>query len=315
MKRILALTLAALLLLGLCACGGASASGATTADMAAVEEAAPAEPGEADYGWTEEAAEAPAAEPETMTDETANYAASLKIIKTGDLSIESETFDETDSFIRTTVDSYGGILAERSISGMMGDRWASYTVRVPAEHFDQFFYDITGSCTVTSQTISAEDVTERYTDLATQLETNQKKYERLLELMDKAETLTDIYSIEAEITDTEYEIDRITGILNGLDSRISYSTIYISVWETSKVTSVPEEPSFGASLAAALSNGTNSAIRGIQSLILSFAYHWFGWLVFLVILAVVLTVVLRLRKKKKAAKLAAKKPDDEDADL
>lgn len=314
MKKIFALTMAALLLLGLCACGGASATGATT-DMA-MAEADPAEmAAEADYGWTEEAVEAPAAEAGTMTDETANYAASLKIIKTGDLSIESETFDETDSFIRTTVDSYGGILAERSISGMVGDRWASYTVRVPAEHFDQFFYDITGSCTVTSQTISAEDVTERYTDLATQLETNQKKYERLLELMDKAETLTDIYSIEAEITDTEYEIDRITGILNGLDSRISYSTIYINVWETSKVTSIPETPSFGASLAAALSNGTNSAIRGIQNLILSFAYHWFGWLVFLVIVAVVLTVVLRIRKKKKAAKLAAKKPDDEDADL
>ena len=313
MKKIFALTMAALLLLGLCACGGAEAAGAT-ADMA-MTEAAPAEAAEAEYGWTEEAVEAPAAEAGTMTDETANYAASLKIIKTGDLSIESETFDETDSFIRTTVDSYGGILAERSISGMVGDRWASYTVRVPAEHFDQFFYDITGNCTVTSQTISAEDVTERYTDLATQLETNQKKYDRLLELMDKAETLTDIYSIEAEITDTEYEIDRITGILNGLDSRISYSTIYINVCETSKVTSVPETPSFGASLAAALSNGTNSAIRGIQNLILSFAYHWFGWLVFLVIVAVVLTVVLRLRKKKKAAKLAAKKPDDEDADL
>lgn len=310
MKKYLALTLAVLLLLGLTACGGASASGAT-ADMAIAEEAL----AEADYGWTEEAVEAPAAAAETMTDETANYAASLKIIKTGDLSIESETFDETDSFIRSTVDSYGGILAERSISGMVGSRWASYTVRVPAEHFDQFFYDITGSCTVTSQTISAEDVTERYTDLATQLETNQKKYDRLLELMDKAETLTDIYSIEAEITDTEYEIDRITGILNGLDSRISFSTIYINVCETSKVTSVPEEPSFGASLAAALSNGTNAAIRGIQNLILSFAYHWFGWLIFLVIVVVVLVVVLRLRKKKKAAKLAAKKPDEENTDL
>ena len=315
MKKIFALTLAALLLLGLCACGGAEAAGAT-ADMA-TPEAAPAEmAAEADYGWTEEAVEEPAAGAETMTEETANYASSLKIIKTGDLSIESETFDETDSFIRSTVDSYGGILAERSISGMVGDRWANYTIRVPAEYFDQFFYDITGACTVTSQSISSEDVTERYTDLATQLETNQKKYDRLLELMDKAETLTDIYSIEAEITETEYEIDRITGILNGLDSRISYSTIYINVCETSKVTTVSEKPSFGASLAAALSNGTNSAIRGIQNLILSFAYHWFGWLIFLVIVAVALTVVLRIRKKKKAAKQAAQKPiDDEDVDL
>ena len=82
-----------------------------------------------DSGWTEtEAAESGSTD---ATDETTNYAAGLKIIKTGDLSIESETFDETDSFIRSTVNSYGGILAERSISGMVGSRWASYTVRIP----------------------------------------------------------------------------------------------------------------------------------------------------------------------------------------
>lgn len=316
MKKIFALTLAALLLLGLVACGGASAEGYTTDTAAAPAEAATVAE-EDGYGWTD--AEVPAAEMDTSgttADDTANYASTLKIIKTGDLAIESETFDETDNFIRSTVNSYSGILAERSISGMVGSRWASYTVRIPSASFDQFFYDITGSCTVTSQSISAEDVTERYTDLATQLETNQKKYDRLLELMDKAETLADIYSIESEITTTEYEIDRITGILNGLDSRISYSTIYINVSETSQVTTIPEEPSFGASLAAALKNGTSSAIGGIQRLILAAARRWFGCLVFLIIVAVVLILVLRAHKKKKAAKLAAMKPeDDEDADL
>lgn len=313
MKKILALALAALLLLSLAACGATSAEGYAAADTVAETVEAPAAAAEENgYGWTEtEDAESGSTD---ATDETTNYAAGLKIIKTGDLSIESETFDETDSFIRSTVSSYGGILAERSISGMVGSRWASYTVRIPSASFDQFFYDITGGCTVTSQSISAEDVTERYTDLATQLETNQKKYERLLELMDKAETLTDIYSIESEITTTEYEIDRITGILNGLDSRISYSTIYISVSETSQVTTIPEEPSFGASLSAALKNGTSSAIAGIQRLILGIARRWFGCLVFLVIVAVVLTVVLRRHKKKKAAKLAATKPKDTDED-
>lgn len=321
MKKIFAFLMTALLLLSLTACGGASAEG--YADTAAVDftEAAAEEPAAAPeengYGWSEDAM---AAEQETgvpSDDDTANYAATLKIIKTGDLAIESETFDETDNFIRTTVDSYSGILAERSISGMLGSRWASYTVRIPSASFDDFFYDITGRCTVTSQSISAEDVTERYTDLATQLETNQKKYDRLLELMDKAETLADIYSIESEITTTEYEIDRITGILNGLDSRISYSTIYINVAETNQETTIPQEPSFGASLSAALKNGTSSAVSGIQRLILGVARRWFGCLVFLIIVIVVLVVVLRVRKKKKAAQLAAMHPkdDDEDADL
>ena len=317
MKKTMAILLAMLLAAGLCACGATSAA----ADYAATE-AAPMEVADNGYGWaeTEEAvaesdAEAPAAVAGgTGEDGDTNYGAQLKIIKTGDISIESETFEETDGFIRTTVESYGGILAERSVSGNVGDRWACYTVRVPSEYFDPFFYDVTGACTVTSQTISSEDVTERYSDLETQLRTNEKKYERLLDLLDKAETLTDLYSIESEIADVEYEIDYLKGTLNGLSSRISYSTIYIYLTETSKVTSIPEEPSFGASLGAALKNGTNSAVEGFQNLIISLAYNWFGILMFLLIAAVVLLVVRKIYKKtvRKGQTVEEKAEDKED---
>lgn len=298
MKKITALLLALLLVAGLTACGGSSEA----ADYAVAEEA-PMGAIENGYGWTEEVAEteaaveAPAAEKAGGTDENANYEAQLKIIKTGDIGIESETFEETDSFIRTTVESYGGILAERSVSGNVGDRWAYYTVRIPSAHFDAFFYDVTGACTVISQTISSEDVTERYSDLETQLRTNEKKYERLLDLMDKAETLTDLYSIEAEIADVEYEIDYLKGTLNGLDSRIAYSTIYINLTETSKVTTIPDEPSFGASLGAALKNGTNSAVESFQSLIIGLAYNWFSLLIALIILVIVFVILRKVYKK------------------
>ncbi len=299
MKKITALFLALLILVGLTACGGASEA----ADYAATE-AAPMEAPMEDYGWaeTEEAMEAPAAEPQavaggTGNDPNANYEAQLKIIKTGDIGIESETFEETDSFIRTTVESYGGILAERSVSGNVGDRWAYYTVRIPSAHFDTFFYEVTGACTVTNQTISSEDVTERYSDLETQLRTNEKKYERLLDLMDKAETLTDLYSIESEIADVEYEIDYLKGTLNGLDSKIAYSTIYINLTETTKVTSIPVEPSFGASLGAALKNGTNSAVEGFQNLIIGLAYNWFSLLIALVVLVIIFLILRKVYKK------------------
>lgn len=320
MKKMTALLLALLLVLGLAACGGASKA---AADYAATE-AAPMEAGNG-YGWTEEAVEmetAAAAEPAEApmaqeasggsgVDEDANYASSLKIIKTGDISIESETFDETDSFIRTTVESYGGILAERSVSGSVGSRWAGYTVRVPSEYFDQFFYEVTGACTVTSQTISSEDVTERYSDLETQLRTNEKKYERLLDLMDKAETLTDLYSIESEIAEVEYEIDYLKGTLNGLDSRISYSTIYINLAETTKVSAIPEQPSFGASLGAALQNGTNSAVVGFQNFVIALAYNWFSILVALVIAAVILLVVWKIHKKRGKKELPKEEKPEE----
>ena len=316
--RSLALMLALLLTLAAC---GSTAYDETTAeaayDMAAAE--APAE----DAGWSgsmavmeENAAAAePAAEPakggETY-DETANYAASLKIIRTGDLSLETEAFDQTDAFIRKTVTEYNGLLAESSISGTAGYRYASYTARVPSDSFEDFFYAVSGTCTVVNQTISAEDVTERYTDLSTQLETNKKKYARLLELLDTAETLTDLYSIQSEIANVEYEIDSITGILNGLDSRISYSTIYIGVTETNRTSAVPEDPGFLASLSAALKNGTNSTIEAFQGMLISLAYHWFIWLVILAIAVIGVTVFLRIRRKKRKQAELAKTASPED---
>lgn len=319
MKKHLLKSIAVVLaLLTLCACGS-TAYDETTADTGYDMAAAAAE----GAGWAESkatteenavAAEAPAepAQGGETYDETANYAASLKIIRTGDLSLETETFDQTDTFIRKAVTEHGGLLAESSISGTAGYRYASYTARVPSDSFEDFFYAVSGSCTVVNQTISAEDVTERYTDLSTQLETNKKKYARLLELLDTAETLTDLYSIQSEIANVEYEIDSITGILNGLDSRISYSTIYIGVSETSRTSAVPEDPGFLASLSAALKNGTNSAIETFQGLLISIAYHWLVWLIFLVLIAIGLTVFFRVRRKKRKQAEPAK-PSDTDA--
>lgn len=320
--RILSVMLAILLLASLCACGSADSAVAT--EEVAYEDYAYSEgSGGWDGGYAAEEyamdavapAEEPIAQTENPTDgDNGNYTANLKIIKTGNLNIETKTFEETDSYIRSLVEQYGGILAESSITGTAGSRWGSYTVRIPSESFDTFFYDITGGCTITYQSISSEDVTDQYTDLATRLETAQKKYARLLELLDECETLSDIYAIEYEISDVEYEIDSLTGTLNGLDSRISFSTIYISVDETPAVSVIPETTSFGASLLANLQNGTNNAILGLQDLILSIAYNWFSWLVFLALVIVAVLVIRRVRRRRRARRAAVEasaKPKEE----
>ena len=304
--RLLALTMALILILPLAACGSASgdSNAAATEEAIAQDTAAFGDTG----GWAAaeavEPAEAPAAAPDPSGetyDETKSYTADLKIIRTGNLSLETESFDEADALIRKTVSQYGGILAESSVAGLVGQRWANYTARVPSDSFEDFFYAVSGSCTILEQSISAEDVTERYTDLSTQLETNKKKYKRLLELMESAKTLTDLYSIQSEIADVEYEIDSITGMLNGMDSRISYSTIYIGLNETDRESAIPEDPGFLASFSAALKNGTGRTVDGFQRMLISVAYHWFGWLVFLIVVAVALTVTLHMLKKKKKA--------------
>ena len=304
MKKLTAILLLAAVLLSLVACGSSAA--AETYDMEVAEEAAAVDYAydyEADNGWT--SSTTVSGEADVTGQDGESYQTGLKIIKTGDISVETEDYDETDAMIRSKVSSYGGMLQESYVSGSKGSRYGSYTVRIPSASFDSFFYDVTGSCVVTYQSISSEDVTEQYTDLSTRLETDRKKYERLLELLDKAETLSDIYSIQSEISDVEYEIDSITGTLNGLDSRVAYSTIYISVNETVHAVAVAEDPGFGARMKAAFRNGTTGAIEGLQNFAVAIARGWFGWLCLIIVVLVVVLVIRGSVRRHKRAEEAA----------
>ena len=236
------------------------------------------------------------------------YQSELRIIKSGSLNIESTTFDETDKLIRDTAEQMGGLITDRTIYGSTGNRTGSYTVRIPSDSFDQFFDSVVGSCTVIQQSVTSDDVTEQYVDLQTRLETNQRKYDRLLELLDKAETLTDVYSIQSEISDVEYEINTITGTLNGLDSRISYSTISVELYETRSETAVGDS-SFGSELKASFENGLSSFRENVEDFLISAAYALPSLLLWLAILVVVFFVIYRLviwsrESKRKRLKMA-----------
>ena len=67
--------------------------------------------------------------------------------------------------------------------------------------------------------------------------------------------MADIITIESAISDTELEIERLTGSLRDYDSRINYATVTIFLSEVAQLSNV-EEPAvtFGARLGNAFLN-------------------------------------------------------------
>ena len=212
-RRGFSLLSALVLLLALTACGasgGADASGSTSA----------AEDNNA--GWTESAA-APSEGGGTV--DFAAVRQNAKLILSADLTLETQSFDQAGADIEALAAGAGGYSEASSVSGELGSRYASYTLRVPQGKFETCFAQLGETCHVVSSSRWSEDVTEQYTDIETRLATLQTKHERLVELLGQAAQMEDIISLENALADCEYEIDSLTGEKRRYDNLVDFATI------------------------------------------------------------------------------------------
>ena len=154
-----------------------------------------------------------------------------------------------------------------------------------------------------------EDVSEAYYDTAGRLKTQQVKLERLQALLEQAENMEDIITIESAISETEQQIDDLSGTLQHYDAKVDYATVYVSLREVARLSNV-EEPAtgFGAQLAAAFSSGWKHFVSGVQDLAVALAYGWM-WVLAAVVLVVL--AVRKLKKKKPALPKLHKKEDQQ----
>ena len=231
-----------------------------------------------------------------------------KIIYTSSITMESAQFDECVDTIDRLVEASGGYYDSRTVSESSGSyRSASFRIRVPQGGYNSLIKDLEDAGTVTYQYQEAQDVSDYYYDIASRLNTARTKLERLQALLAKAELLEDIITLEDAISETEWEIDDLQGTLNGLDSKIRYSTITISLREVYRVNETVIPKTFGEKISAAFHDGLNSFGEAMEDLALWFAENWL-WLlfiiavhavVFLIIFFMIRGIIRRNRKKRK----------------
>lgn len=213
-----------------------------------------------------------------------------KIIRTASLELSTRDFDKDHAAILAAVKQAGGRVENANLSNSYGSlRTAWLTLRVPGDKLDSVIESLKGVGRLVSFSESAQDVSEQYADTENRLKTQQTKMERLQALLQRAGTLEDLITIESSISDTQYEIDRLTGSLRGLDSRVDYSSLSVTLNELGPIETSQNQ---GETLWERVKNGASAALRGLVSLLSDL-------LVFLVIalpyLAVLLVIILIIR--------------------
>lgn len=312
-----ALALVTLLLGG---CGSkADRSSATAADMKMAEEAAYDADGAylSDDIYSVDSAE--------VTDDVAEDGAvtpqvedtSRKLIKNVNLSVETETFEELLATITEKTESFSGYIEESyTYNGSnyygRGTRNASMTVRIPAQQLDTFLSSVSEVSNVISRNDSVSDVTLQYVDMESHKKALTAEQDRLLELLEQAESVEDIITIESRLSDVRYQIESMESQLRTLQNQVSYSTVYLDIQEVEKLTPVEEQ-----TRGEMIREGFVDSLYGVGNGLLDFGTAVIIDLPYLVVWAAVILLVILIirllrkhRKNKEQKKMQEKQEKD-----
>lgn len=187
-----------------------------------------------------------------------------KLIRTVDLTLGTRTYDASLTAITDACTAAGGWM--ENLSESSGTTRSAYmTLRIPAAALDDFLAGSDGWGRITHRNEYTQDVTESYQDTQARLETQQALMDRLQSLVNTAADLSDLLALEREISDTQYEIDRLTGILLRTDRQVDYATVSINLREESPL---DEAENSDLSLWQRLSAGLATGFR--------FTVEWLG---------------------------------------
>ena len=285
MKKILSVMLCAALVLTLTACGG---SAKNTSAMGVMREEAAAE---APAMMADNAASLKGAQPQS-----AALPEGRKWIITIDMTVETDDLDMLTADLDQKIKSLGGYVEDQSVhngSNYASRRYrsANLTVRIPEEKADQFTSDISGLANVVSQNLRREDITLNYVATSSRVTALETEEARLLELLAQAETMEDLLTIEARLTDVRYELENYTSQLRLYDNQIDYATIYLYIEEVQEYTPV-EEPGFFERIR----NTFSDALEGLGDGIVNITVFLVGNSPYILVFCAVAFVIFKLAK-------------------
>lgn len=209
-----------------------------------------------------------------------NIQLNRKMIKTGNMDIETKNFEQTIAELTMQVEAMGGFLQNANTEGYVGDgRSAQLTVRIPSEQFDKFMNDTDRYGNVLRKSIESQDITDQYIDTEIRLSTLVIQAERLKELLKEAGDLQDLFAIEQELGRVTYEIESLKGSLKKYDSLIDYATVNICISEA-RAYSKPDPITFGEKIKTQFME----SIEGVMDILKHSILFLVGLIPFLIIL-------------------------------
>ncbi len=230
-----------------------------------------------------------------------------KLIKTVNMDVETEEFDGLITKLRERVGELKGYIESSNIRGNIRyqeSRNATITIRVPSGELENFVNEVAEISNIVRRSENVSDITLTYVDVESRKKALEIEQERLHSLLEKAESVEDIITIEGRLSEVQYELQSYASQLLVYDNQVDYSTIHLNISEVKRLTP-QEEPSILERITEGFSDNFSAATKMLVDLfigIIILSPYWGLWV--LIVLAIVFFCkgISTIQKKKYMAK-------------
>ena len=223
-----------------------------------------------------------------------------KLIRTANMEAETDDLDALMAYLDQRISQLGGYVEARQIRNMTTYRSGELTVRIPAERMDEFTGNVAEKANVTYRSEDVDDITLTYVDTQSRVKALETEQTRLLELLEKAENMSDILAIESKLAEVRGDLESVTSQLRLYDNQVDYATVRLTVTQVTEYTVVEEQTVWERISTGFVSNLKNMA-NGVVDFFV-FLIVCLPLLIPVAVIAVIVILIVRRRKKKNAKK-------------
>lgn len=175
-----------------------------------------------------------------------------KLVYTCDLTMQTLDYDACVEAIKKNINTYNGIIERETENDdayrwyyedyvkMNGTRYLNLTIRIPSQKYYEFLETLEGNGKIISKSSYVENISRQYYETGAMIQSLEIQQDRLLEMMEQTKSIEDMITIEARLSEVQYQLSIYKNRLASMDADVEYSTITIRIEEVMEY--IQEEP-------------------------------------------------------------------------
>jgi len=170
------------------------------------------------------------------------------ILKSAFVELSTEDFDDDKIQLENLTREMGGFVESSNIFNEGNNRSFHVVLRVPADYFSELKAQIEETGRLISSSESIQNVTGEYYDTLGRLDVKRIEEERILEMIENAESVETILVLEEQLGRVRTDIEIMQSWINNVDSLAAFSTITVNMTEGVRIPLFEGTGNFGQRL-------------------------------------------------------------------